>query len=71
ALRQVLGAHVAEKGSLVSDKVLGFDFSHNEAMKPWEIRQVEDLVNAQIGRKLPIETNIMDLGAAKAKGGMA
>ncbi|EEZ8671691.1 TPA: alanine--tRNA ligase [Escherichia coli] len=71
ALRQVLGTHVSQKGSLVNDKVLRFDFSHNEAMKPEEIRVVEDLVNAQIRRNLPIETNIMDLEAAKAKGAMA
>ncbi len=71
ALRQVLGTHVSQKGSQVNDKVLRFDFSHNEAMKPEEIRAVEDLVNAQIRRNLPIETNIMDLEAAKAKGAMA
>ncbi|MBS8587807.1 alanine--tRNA ligase [Escherichia coli] len=71
ALRQVLGTHVSQKGSLVNDKVLRFDFSHNEAMKPEEIHAVEDLVNAQIRRNLPIETNIMDLEAAKAKGAMA
>ncbi|EFN6970510.1 alanine--tRNA ligase [Escherichia coli] len=71
ALRQVLGTHVSQKGSLVNDKVLRFDFSHSEAMKPEEIRAVEDLVNAQIRRNLPIETNIMDLEAAKAKGAMA
>lgn len=71
ALRQVLGTHVSQKGLLVNDKVLRFDFSHNEAMKPEEIRAVEDLVNAQIRRNLPIETNIMDLEAAKAKGAMA
>jgi len=71
ALRQVLGTHVAQKGSLVNDKVLRFDFSHFEAMKPSEIRAVEDLVNAQIRRNLPIETNIMDLDAAKNKGAMA
>ncbi|EHH5336804.1 alanine--tRNA ligase [Escherichia coli] len=71
ALRQVLGTHVSQKGSLVNDKVLRFDFSHNEAMKPEEIRAVEELVNAQIRRNLPIETNIMDLEAAKAKGAMA
>ncbi|EIM5932622.1 TPA: alanine--tRNA ligase [Escherichia coli] len=71
ALRQVLGTHVSQKGSLVNDKMLRFDFSHNEAMKPEEIRAVEDLVNAQIRRNLPIETNIMDLEAAKAKGAMA
>lgn len=71
ALRQVLGTHVSQKGSLVNDKVLRFDFSHNEAMKPEEIRAVEDLVSTQIRRNLPIETNIMDLEAAKAKGAMA
>ncbi|MBW9432804.1 alanine--tRNA ligase [Atlantibacter hermannii] len=71
ALRQVLGTHVAQKGSLVNDKGLRFDFSHFEAMKPDEIRAVEDLVNAQIRRNLPIETQVMDLEAAKAKGAMA
>ncbi|ELY4220137.1 alanine--tRNA ligase [Cronobacter sakazakii] len=71
ALRQVLGTHVAQKGSLVNDKGLRFDFSHFEAMKPEEIRKVEDLVNAQIRRNLPIETNVMDLETAKAKGAMA
>ena len=71
ALRQVLGTHVAQKGSLVNDKGLRFDFSHFEAMKPSEIRAVEDIVNAQIRRNLPIETNVMDLEAAKAKGAMA
>ncbi|QDI07234.1 Alanine--tRNA ligase [Klebsiella electrica] len=71
ALRQVLGTHVAQKGSLVNDKALRFDFSHFEAMKPEEIRAVEDLVNAQIRRNLPVETNIMDLDAAREKGAMA
>ncbi|UQY43401.1 alanine--tRNA ligase [Mixta hanseatica] len=71
ALRQVLGTHVAQKGSLVNDKYLRFDFSHAEAMKPQEIRQVEDIVNAQIRRNLPVETHIMDLEEAKAKGAMA
>ncbi|EIW8638636.1 alanine--tRNA ligase [Klebsiella pneumoniae] len=71
ALRQVLGTHVAQKGSLVNDKALRFDFSHFEAMKPDEIRAVEDLVNAQIRRNLAIETNIMDIDAARASGAMA
>ncbi|WP_202303414.1 alanine--tRNA ligase [Dryocola clanedunensis] len=71
ALRQVLGTHVAQKGSLVNDKGLRFDFSHFEAMKPSEVRAVEDIVNAQIRRNLPVETNVMDLEAAKAKGAMA
>ncbi|HGK4026766.1 TPA: alanine--tRNA ligase [Klebsiella pneumoniae] len=71
ALRQVLGTHAAQKGSLVNDKALRFDFSHFEAMKPEEIRAVEDLVNAQIRRNLAIETNIMDIDAARASGAMA
>lgn len=71
ALRQVLGDHVSQKGSLVSDRNLRFDFSHFEAMKPEQIRQVEDIVNAQVRRNLPIETNIMGLDEAKAKGAMA
>ncbi|HBV2839687.1 TPA: alanine--tRNA ligase [Klebsiella pneumoniae] len=71
ALRQVLGTHVTQKGSLVNDKALRFDFSHFEAMKPEEIRAVEDLVNAQIRRNLAIETNIMDIDAARASGAMA
>ncbi|ENE7044099.1 alanine--tRNA ligase [Klebsiella variicola] len=71
ALRRVLGTHVAQKGSLVNDKALRFDFSHFEAMKPEEIRAVEDLVNAQIRRNLAIETNIMDIDAARASGAMA
>ncbi|AOP44088.2 alanine--tRNA ligase [Edwardsiella piscicida] len=71
ALRSVLGEHVAQKGSLVSDGALRFDFSHAEAMKPQQIRQVEDIVNAQIRRNLPIDTQEMGLEEAKAKGAMA
>ncbi|WP_038899892.1 alanine--tRNA ligase [Dickeya dadantii] len=71
ALRQVLGEHVAQKGSLVNDSYLRFDFSHPEAMKPEQIRQVEDIVNTQIRRNLPVETDVMALDAARAKGAMA
>ncbi|POW59305.1 alanine--tRNA ligase [Candidatus Pantoea alvi] len=71
ALREVLGDHVAQKGSLVNDKYLRFDFSHFEAMKPQEIHQVEEIVNAQIRRNLPVETEVMDIDAAKGKGAMA
>ncbi|WP_370559187.1 alanine--tRNA ligase [Edwardsiella tarda] len=71
ALRSVLGTHVAQKGSLVNDGYLRFDFSHPEAMKPQQIRQVEEIVNAQIRRNLPIETQEMGLEEAKAKGAMA
>ncbi|WJM84003.1 alanine--tRNA ligase [Dickeya chrysanthemi] len=71
ALRQVLGDHVAQKGSLVNDNYLRFDFSHPEAMKPEQIRQVEDIVNTQIRRNLPVDTDVMALDAARAKGAMA
>ncbi|WP_387464734.1 alanine--tRNA ligase [Photorhabdus sp. RM323S] len=71
ALRQILGEHVSQKGSLVNDKYLRFDFSHFEAMKLEQIRQVEDLVNAEVRKNSPIVTELMDLEAAKAKGAMA
>ena len=71
ALRKTLGEHVAQKGSLVNDKYLRFDFSHFEAMKPEQIRQVEDLVNEQIRRNLPVQTEVMELDTAKEKGAMA
>ncbi|WP_027711181.1 alanine--tRNA ligase [Dickeya chrysanthemi] len=71
ALRQVLGDHVAQKGSLVNDNYLRFDFSHPEAMKPEQIRQVEDIVNTQIRRNLSVDTDVMALDAARAKGAMA
>ncbi|PWC10046.1 alanine--tRNA ligase [Brenneria roseae subsp. americana] len=71
ALRQVLGDHVAQKGSLVNDSYLRFDFSHTEAMKPEQVRQVEDIVNAQIRRNLAVQTDVMALADAKEKGAMA
>ncbi|WP_294910835.1 alanine--tRNA ligase [Tatumella sp. UBA2305] len=71
ALREVLGDHVAQKGSLVNDKYLRFDFSHTEAVKPEQLRRVNDIVNAQVRRNLAVETDIMDLEAAKANGAMA
>ncbi|MEQ2015011.1 alanine--tRNA ligase [Photorhabdus bodei] len=71
ALRQILGEHVSQKGSLVNDKYLRFDFSHFEAMKPEQIRQVEDLVNAEVRQNSPVVTELMDLETAKAKGAMA
>ncbi|MGL4486668.1 MAG: alanine--tRNA ligase [Yersinia sp. (in: enterobacteria)] len=71
ALRKILGEHVVQKGSLVNDKYLRFDFSHFEAMKPEQIRQVEDMVNEQIRRNLPVQTEVMERDAAKEKGAMA
>jgi alanyl-tRNA synthetase len=71
ALREVLGDHVGQKGSLNNDKYLRFDFSHTEAMKPEQIRTVEDIVNTQIRRNLLIQTEVMDLDEAKARGATA
>lgn len=72
ALRQVLGEHVSQKGSLVNDHYLRFDFSHNESMKPDQIRRIDDIINAQIRRNLPIQTDIMTLeNARKNKGVIA
>ena len=71
ALRQVLGEHVSQKGSLVNEKYLRFDFSHFEAMTPAQIREVEALVNAEIRKNEPVVTELMDLEEAKAKGAMA
>ncbi|MCK9783102.1 MULTISPECIES: alanine--tRNA ligase [Enterobacterales] len=71
ALRQVLGTHVTQKGSLVNDKYLRFDFSHFEAVKPEQLREIEDIVNAQIRLNSPVITELMDLEDAKEKGAMA
>lgn len=71
ALRKVLGEHVAQKGSLVRAETLRFDFSHLEAMTPAEIKEVERLVNQEIRHNHDIETNIMNIDEAKAKGAMA
>ncbi len=71
ALRQVLGEHVTQKGSLVRAESLRFDFSHLEAVTPDELREVERLVNQQIRRNNSVETNVMDIESAKQKGAMA
>ncbi|WP_241645357.1 alanine--tRNA ligase [Rosenbergiella metrosideri] len=71
ALRQVLGDHVAQKGSLVNDKYLRFDFSHTEAMSEQQLRRVTEIVNQQIRLNLPVTTEIMDIEDAKQKGAMA
>ncbi|OBU24510.1 alanine--tRNA ligase [Photobacterium aquimaris] len=71
ALRTILGDHVAQKGSLVKADGLRFDFSNLEAVKPEQLRAVEDMVNEQIRANHNIDTNIMDIEAARAKGAMA
>lgn len=71
ALRQVLGEHVTQKGSLVGPERLRFDFSHFEAVKADEIRALEVLVNQQIQQNHEVSTRLMNLEAAKAAGAMA
>lgn len=71
ALRTVLGDHVQQKGSLVDAERLRFDFAHFEAMSADEIAQVERMVNDQIRANSAVETELMELDAAKEKGAMA
>jgi len=71
ALRQVLGDHVQQKGSLVDSQRLRFDFSHFEAVKPEQIKALEDIVNREVRRNTPVETELTDIETAKAKGAMA
>ena len=71
ALRQALGEHVTQKGSLVGAERLRFDFSHFEGLTMATIRRIEELVNAQIRANHEVATQVMDLEAAKAAGAMA
>ncbi|WP_027591469.1 alanine--tRNA ligase [Pseudomonas sp. RL] len=71
ALRQILGEHVSQKGSLVDSQRLRFDFSHFEAIKPEEIRALEALVNAEIRKNSAVDVEETDIETAKAKGAMA
>ncbi|HEX4548616.1 alanine--tRNA ligase [Pseudomonas sp.] len=71
ALRQVLGEHVQQKGSLVDSQRLRFDFSHFEAIKPEQIKALEDIVNAEIRKNSAVETEETDIETAKQKGAMA
>jgi alanyl-tRNA synthetase len=71
ALRNVLGTHVLQKGSLVAPDKLRFDFSHYSAVSPAELQQIESIVNAEIRRNAEAETRVMDFDAAVAAGAMA
>jgi len=71
ALRQVLGTHVAQKGSLVSPDRLRFDFSHTKPMSAAEIKSVEDMANAVLLENTPVVTRLMALDEARASGAMA
>ena len=71
ALRQVLGTHVAQKGSLVSPDRLRFDFSHTKPMSADEIKTIEDMANAVLIENSSVETRLMALDDARASGAMA
>jgi alanyl-tRNA synthetase len=71
ALRMVLGDHVAQKGSNITAERMRFDFSHDAPVSAEQIKQVEDIVNEQIARDLPVTMEVMSLDAAKASGATA
>ncbi|MGH8132105.1 MAG: alanine--tRNA ligase [Steroidobacteraceae bacterium] len=71
ALRQVLGTHVQQKGSLVAPDRLRFDFAHFQPVAPEELRAIERAVNAQIRANAPAETRVMDYDGAVAQGAIA
>lgn len=71
ALREILGDHIAQAGSLNDDKRLRFDFSHPQAMTAEEIAKVETWVNDKISRAIPGKTEVMSIEEAKNSGAMA
>lgn len=71
ALRQLLGEHVSQKGSLVQPDRLRFDFSHFEAITKEQLRDIERVVNDEIRRNFALNTELMAIDDAKAKGAMA
>ena len=71
ALRKILGTHVAQAGSLVAQDRLRFDFSHFQAVKPEELRTVEDEVNRHVLEDLDVQPELTTLKDAREKGAMA
>ncbi len=71
ALREVLGEHVKQAGSLVAPDRLRFDFSHYEAVTPAELRRIEQMANAQVIANSPVTANEMSKQAATEKGAIA
>ena len=71
ALRQVLGDHVTQKGSLVAQDRLRFDFSHDEGVTTEQLQEIENLVNNEIRKNVAIETKIMSYDEAIKSGAMA
>ncbi len=70
ALRMVLGEHVFQKGSNITHDRMRFDFSHTDKMTPEELKQVEDIVNEQVRRELPVSWQEMGFDDAKNKGAL-
>src|SRR4029077_10573075 len=70
ALREVLGTHVQQKGSLVDEDKTRFDFSHNAPMTAEQQRRVEDLVNAEVLANAPTDARVMPIDAAQKLGAM-
>ncbi len=71
ALRNVLGEHVTQKGSLVDPDKLRFDFSHFEAVTTEQLKEIERQVNEQILENTPVQIDVTDMDTAKEKGAMA
>jgi len=71
ALKMVLGEHAAQKGSNITAERLRFDFTHTAPMTEEEIKKVEDIVNEQIKKDLPVFMETMDIEEAKAAGAIA
>ncbi len=71
ALRQVLGSHVRQAGSLVTPERLRFDFSHMEAVKPEELAEIQRIVNEKIRSDLPVSTRVSSFDAAMEEGVLA
>ncbi len=70
ALRQILGSHVQQKGSLVASDVLRFDFANDQPVTFKQLQEIERLVNAEVIANTPVTTELLDIESAKAKGAM-
>ncbi len=70
ALRQILGSHVQQKGSLVASDVLRFDFANDQSVTFEQLQEIERLVNAEVIANTPVTTELLDIESAKAKGAM-
>ncbi|MFC6628879.1 alanine--tRNA ligase [Acinetobacter beijerinckii] len=70
ALRQILGDHVQQKGSLVASDILRFDFANDQPVSFEQLQQIERLVNAEVISNSPVTTELLDIESAKAKGAM-